>query len=444
MRRQFLYIVFLALVAGCSIESSTAERPTEEMLAAKAGEEYRDLTPDGAWCWFQDPRAVYYRGNHSRTYAGWVDSSGNISVRHYDHEKNELGPVFVLRESLLHNGRADDHDAPSFLVLPDGRIQAFYSPHSANPMWYRVNERPENIATWGPEHELGTNTGDGGWGLTYPNPYRLDDEDRIFLFWRGGSGKPSYSISTDGLQWSCARMLILGSGRRPYVKYTSNGRNKIHIAFTDGHPHRELSNSIYYANYCQDTVWRTPEGGFIKTMDELPIVPSEAEMVYDGSTKGRAWIWDIAVDSEGWPVMVFSVMPEKNKHYYHYACWDGKKWLENQITFAGPWFPQTSPGKTETEPFYSGGVVLDHRDPSTVYLSRQVDGVFEIERWYTADSGGNWNSEPITRGSKRDNVRPLVSRASPGEPAVLFWMHGDYVHYTQFSTGIKMLTLKNE
>ena len=51
-----------------------------------------------------------FRGIHDRTYAGWVDSSGNICVRHYDHERDELGSVVVLHEKLLHNGRADDHD----------------------------------------------------------------------------------------------------------------------------------------------------------------------------------------------------------------------------------------------------------------------------------------------------------------------------------------------
>jgi hypothetical protein len=39
---------------------------------------------------------------------------------------------------------------------------------------------------------------------------------------------------------------------RPYIKYTSsyNKDNKflrIHMAFTDGHPRNELTNSIYYA-----------------------------------------------------------------------------------------------------------------------------------------------------------------------------------------------------
>lgn len=35
---------------------------------------------DGAWSWFQDPRAVHYVGAHDRTYIGYVTSAGDIDV----------------------------------------------------------------------------------------------------------------------------------------------------------------------------------------------------------------------------------------------------------------------------------------------------------------------------------------------------------------------------
>ena len=28
-----------------------------------------EFTSDGAWCWFQDPRSVYIKGEHERVYA---------------------------------------------------------------------------------------------------------------------------------------------------------------------------------------------------------------------------------------------------------------------------------------------------------------------------------------------------------------------------------------
>ncbi len=37
--------------------------------------------------------------------------------------------------------------------------------------------------------------------------------------------------------------------RRPYLKVSSNGIDRIHFAFTDGHPRKEPENSIYYMYY---------------------------------------------------------------------------------------------------------------------------------------------------------------------------------------------------
>ena len=46
----------------------------------------REAGVSGAWCWFGDPRAVYYQGAHRRTYVGWIDRAGSIQVSSYDHD----------------------------------------------------------------------------------------------------------------------------------------------------------------------------------------------------------------------------------------------------------------------------------------------------------------------------------------------------------------------
>jgi hypothetical protein len=55
------------------------------------------------------------------------------------------------------------------------------------------------------------------------------------------------------------------------------------------------------------------------------------------------------------------------------------------------------------EPNYSGGITLDHENPSMVYLARQVGGVFEVELWRTADGGVTWTRRPVTGSSARGN-----------------------------------------
>ena len=73
-----------------------------------------------------------------------------------------------------------------------------------------------------------------------------------------------------------------------------------------------------------------------------------------------------------------------------------------------------------------------------LFLSRQVEGEFEIERWETADLGATWTHQAITAGSGAKNVRPFVPRNRQlGEIEVL-WMQGRYDHWTEYETALRM------
>src|SRR5438552_1822648 len=74
--------------------------------------------------WFGGPRAVYYEGAHRRTYVGWISTRGNVRVASID---SDTGRIRIV--TLKHLG-VDDHNDPSLLMLPGGRLEVFYSPHS--------------------------------------------------------------------------------------------------------------------------------------------------------------------------------------------------------------------------------------------------------------------------------------------------------------------------
>ena len=59
-------------------------------ISPQPGESYLSLTDDGAWCWFSDPRAIYFNGKYRRTYAGWIDQAGNVMVGFYDHDSKTI------------------------------------------------------------------------------------------------------------------------------------------------------------------------------------------------------------------------------------------------------------------------------------------------------------------------------------------------------------------
>jgi hypothetical protein len=422
----------LALLAAALLPSTPSS-------AAKPGEAFADFTKDGAWCWFSDPRAVSRDG---KTHTGWVSEDGSIRMGTLDH-----ATAMVTTAELHAKYERDDHNNPSFLFLPDQRLMAFYSKHCGPEMNARVTVRPGDTSAWEPELALPVSaTPRTAKNITYSNPALLTGENNaIYLFWRGDTWKPTFSKSTDGGKtWSPGKVLTsrkgAGQWNRPYLKAISNGKDRIHLVFTDGHPRNETRNSVYYACYREGAFFKA-DGTRIAGIEDVPFAPELADCVYDAKQTGvRGWVHDLAFDGDQRPVIAYTRLPAENDHRYHYVRWNGGQWLDSEICPGGSWFPQTKPGAAEREPHYSGGLALDPANPDVVYLSRPVNGVREIERWTTADGGRTWSSEAVTAGSKFDNVRPVVVRdAAPDGPKVLWLnLHGRYVHYTDYLASVKM------
>jgi len=434
----FLYIYIASTVNICSGQSKNKSVPK--------GEAYLSFTANGAWCWFSDPRAIYFKGQHRRTYAGWVDSSGSIIVAFYDHDLKRTETKVLHRDF-----EKDDHNNPSLFIDRQGRLMVFYSKHAAPEPIYLVKARDaEDISEWEPTAILSLNDTVAYPGLsdtyTYTNICQLANEkDKLYLFWRGTDFKPNFSVSTDGGKaWSPGKILILPDriykDRRPYLKIASNNKDAIHFAFTDGHPNVEPTNSIYYAKYRDNALYKA-NGEKIAEWSALPIQPKVADIVYDATkTNERAWIWDVAENREGEPVIVYSRFPNDSSHVYYYAVWNNNQWNHYQLVNSGPWFPQTPAGEKERESYYSGGIVIDHQDPAIIYLSRLKNKKFEIEKWTTFNKGINWRVEEITSDSENNNVRPFVIRNYPAQDSLkMLWMNaGQYIHYTKYQTSIKM------
>jgi len=380
---------------------------------------------DGAWSWFADPRAVHHQGRHRRTYVGWVARDGDVKVSAYDHD------TLVKTTALIApNVEVDDHANPALQILPDGRVRAYYSAHGGSRMWYRTSLAPEDVSAWGPAVAMPENSR-GSRGFTYPNPIHLAAEGRTFLFWRGGDYKPTFATQADGSEtWTPVQPLISSAtGARPYVKYDTDGQGTIHVAFTNAHPAESSDVNIYYAAY-RDGALRRADGTPIGTLGTA-ITPGDADLVYDGPHD--AWIHDVAHDEQGRPVLVYAAFPGTDEHRYFYSRWTGERWETRPITDAGG-----SIAEDVREPYYSGGITLDHEDPGTVYLSRAVGRFHEVETWSTPDGGETWTSEAVTAGSDTKNVRPVSPRGMlpfTSDMSVL-WMRGRYPYYLTYQTSI--------
>ena len=400
------------------------------------------LIRDGAWCWFSDPRAILVKG---KVYTGWVKKDGTIEAAVFDPGKGA-----VAAQPLNPKLDKDDHANPAFVATRNGKVLATYTKHGSDAVYVHAATLGAGALDYGEAllvdpHDEGELKKFPRKQITYANPFQLKKENgRIYCFGRWTGFKPNVMWSDDGgASWSKSRVLLTNypfdANNRPYVKYASDGKSRIHLAFTDGHPRNEPANSVYYAYY-ENGAWYRADGARITGMDQLPFTPKDASLVYRATEQeGRAWIADVGQDKRGNPVILYTKSPRETDHRYVYARFDGAKWLHTELCQAGKWFPQTPEGQTEREPHYFGGMSLHPGNPNVVYVSREIDGVFEIERMETSDGGKTWKTEPITQHSARDNVRPYVPRGVKAhEPETVFWMeNAKYVHYTDFDTAVR-------
>ncbi|MBU3666382.1 MAG: hypothetical protein FGM15_10985 [Chthoniobacterales bacterium] len=420
-----------ALAAG---DSPKPETPQEIVTIQK----------HGGWTWFNDPRAIVAR---QHLIVGSLDAlTGRAKVAILEPLLRQPPHGFV-EQDLSSWKSLDDHNNPGLLELSDGRILAVYAKHSAEKKWYWRIATPVEAGAgvdfqWGPEQVFQMQS-----LICYANLAQLSDEGgRIYNFFRGIGSNPTFVTSEDGAAtWSAPTRLIQVDGHRPYVKYANNGKDRIDLLFTDGHPRDQRENNVYHMYYQGGNLHRS-DGTLIRSMKDVmagnPVLPSEATLVYEGKTDGRGWVWDMAYAADGNPVAVFinsTDGDEGSDLRFRYARWDAasKKWIQQQIAYAGRhlYVPENH---------YAGGIAIDPNDTNRIYISTEVDPVTgqpgetgrkQIFRGTTADQGAKWTWEQLTFDPAADNIRPYLPRQKYFADCVL-WMRGRYDTYRDYDTDI--------
>ncbi|MEZ4795654.1 MAG: BNR-4 repeat-containing protein [Flavobacteriaceae bacterium] len=400
------------------------------------------ITKNGAWCWFSDPRAIIIGDN---IITGWVKTNGTIEAGRLDLKTNT-----VETNVLYHKLEKDDHNNPSFLLVDEKKVLAMYTQHNKRELFINTLNDFSNSFEFSEVRRVNPVSREEyrkfpKRTVTYVNPVKLATEnDRLYCFGRWTGFKPNLMWSDDGgLKWSKAKVFItkrpFNKKNRPYIKYYSDGTSKIHMAFTDGHPKVEPLNGVYYAYFEKGEFFKA-NGEVICDIENMPFEPHQASLIYvPNDLDGRAWIADIGQDENSNPVVLFTKSPSQLNHEYWYAIFINNNWIINKICDSGEWFPKTKKNKKESEPYYFGNMTIHPENSNIVYLSRKVNGVFEIERWETKDFGKSWKNESITKNSKYDNVRPFLPRGlKKDENEVVLWMENKkYTHFTKFKSSIK-------
>ncbi len=426
--RRFLYAVMCALA----------------VVTARA---QKTVTTEGAWCWFADPRALHYQneaGTIDASWIGYIDVHGAIRATQMDFLTGRQSEVLV--RSYF---QPDDHNNPTFLVLPDERVLIIYSRHTDEPaFYYRVSKVAGDITTLGDEKKIVTAN-----NTTYPSPFILsDDPTHFYLCWRGINWHPTVARITlpdDNddvtVDWGPYQM-VQSTGARPYAKYYSNGKDKLYMTYTTGHPDNEQPNWIYFnvisinadsaTGECNPTLedingtqLSTISDGAFNVSKTSSYMTSYPLTVVDAPSSYRDWVWQIALDEEERPrIAMVRITSGKDQHEYYYARWTGSEWALTDVCDGGAKFHSSA-----TEYCYSGGMALDQQDPSTLYVSKPTTGTYgsvhEIWKYTISDEGVIESEEQVTTNSQKNNVRPFVLPNSQGSPLRLAWMNGDYYYW---------------
>ena len=430
------------------------------LFAAAPDGQLVTFNDNGMWCWYQDDRAIIDPATGQLLIGSIASGDGvggaardsKVEIVSYNLSAGTVtSPTTLIDFKAALNIIADDHNVPALHIRPDGRYVATYAAHQNDSrIRTRVSTNAGDATSWGPENVL---TVTSNQGTTYSNVYKLSSTGVTYDFYRGNNYDPHVLTSTDdGSTYTYKGHLLMdpanSSGGRPYLRYASNGVDKIFFSTSTGHPrdantgvfvgYLGANNRLYNLNGTDLGGLGTNTGTAVSASAFTPVLP--ANTVVNGTTRTHGWTTDIQLDSGGNPYMGFTsrVNSSTADHRFYYSRWTGNALVTNEVARAGNFL-------YAAEPDYTGLMALSPSDPNTLYISTKVDprdasgntasAKYEIYRGFTTDTGATWQWVPITAGSTDDNLRPSVPTWDDTHTA-LIWMKGTYTTYQHANTAM--------
>jgi hypothetical protein len=388
---------------------------------------------NGAWCWYQDERAVVDITNNKIIIASNRTSNGHDYVDIYD-----ISTGTTQNYDLGYIG-SDDHNTPGLLIRPDGKYLAMFSKHNADKIThYRIFSN----GSWSADQTFNWDTQPGGsdFNTTYSNVYYLSAEDRTYDLSRGnGHGGQNFLISSDqGNTWTYGGFLTTNANVgyvNGYFKYCNNGIDRIDFVCTEYHP-RDYNTSIYHG-YIKNGQTFKSDGTLVddNIFDKNPTTPQDYTPVFqannelNGITMTHCWNTDVQRYSDGTIATIVTARTNTDSynptHAFIYCRYNGSTWSSTYLGNAGLKL-------YNSEQDYTGLAAMHPNTPDIIYISSTYDprdNTFltkhEIFKGVTRDGGKTWAWTPITENSTIDNLRPIVPAWEDYKTA-LIWFRGNY------------------
>lgn len=411
---------------------------------------------NGGWCWYQDERALVDTAA-GKFVIGSVASGGS---RNSDQEVviYDIASGDKQRFTLENNLNPDDHNAPAFILRPDGGYAALWATHRDTCLSYYSTYNGSawsSYATYDWAADGCFWDGDQTHKITYANPWYLSAENKVYAGVRSVSTSPALLVSNDaGSSWAFYGRLtetptvgyVAG-----YYKYWGNGTDRIDFVGTEAHP-RDADNSLWHGYY---------KGGKLYDSEDNVVDDNAADMnaqdisaftlvfgtgdTVNGTPLYRMWNHDIARYPDGTIVITgqgradFRTStpgdsdPDKRMIY---SRWDGTSWKTTYLVKAGPKL-------YSSEQDYTGLSAIDPDNPNVIFVSTTIDprddttdlGKHEIFMGVTCDDGATFTWAPITQNSTVDNLRPIVPKWDSSH-TLLLWLVGTYNTAQSYTTQV--------
>lgn len=365
---------------------------------------------DGPSMWVTGPTpgsAVTYNGV---TYIGFVDLDGHIRVAAYNHATHA-----TTVSPTLATAAADAHCTPTVVVRnSDQKIVVAATGHNIAHMYIAVSTNAEDVSAFGATADIISSI--GGTSLTYAQIIQLSGEsNKLYLFWREGGATNAalyYSTSTDGgSTWAARTLLYSNTGKGSYWSIDSDNTGRIDIVTTDGTADHADTASVYHFYY--DGAWRKSDG---TSMGSPPFTPSSLTLISDGSVDGSA----------NYAQQIISGSPLV-------ACWGaydsgGGGNPENYwyATYSSGWSKHViATSNRAANAGGAGGFAVDAMSTSRAYLTRIVDGVWQLLVYETGDGGATWTetAQLTDEATGEWNVGPLCPRGAAAAMRCV-WLFG--------------------
>jgi hypothetical protein len=262
-------------------------------------------------------------------YVTYYSADGNIVVGKRDLAKTE----WDLQTLSTKGNLADAHNCIVLGVSSDGLLHLCYDQH-AQPLHYRVSEKPGDIHSFGDEKPM---TGHEEQHVTYPEFVNSPDGTLYFFYRDGASGNGNLCLNRydpAAKSWiAMAHPLIDGQGKcNPYWWRPAMGEDgSIHLAWCwRDRPDASTNHDICYTQSRDGgKTWLRSDG----QPQATPITRENAEVI-DPIARGSNLInqCTATVDAQGHPHLAQYFNDDAGTPQYFHIWFDGKQWQKNQVS----------------------------------------------------------------------------------------------------------------